>query len=95
VPDVLAAEETVGNAGINIAIFGVFVLITLFITFRAGRTNRSATDYYAAWRSPATTCPQPPSWASPAPSRSSATTASCTRSASWSPGWSRCCSSRS
>ena len=49
-PDVLAAEETVGNAGINIAIFGVFVLITLFITFRASRTNRSATDYYAAGR---------------------------------------------
>jgi len=50
VPEVLAAEETVGNAGINIAIFGVFVLITLFITFRASRTNRSATDYYAAGR---------------------------------------------
>jgi cation/acetate symporter len=50
VPDLLAAEETVGSPGVNIAIFGVFVLITLYITFRAGRTNRSATDYYAAGR---------------------------------------------
>ena len=44
-----------------------------------------------AWRSPATTCRPPRSWASPAPSPSTATTASCTRSASSSPGWWRCC----
>jgi cation/acetate symporter len=50
VPEVLAAEETIGSPGVNIAIFGVFVLITLYITFRASRTNRSATDYYAAGR---------------------------------------------
>src|SRR4051794_4375355 len=50
VADVLAAEETIGNPTINISIFGVFVLITLFITFRASRGNRSAADYYAAGR---------------------------------------------
>ncbi|WP_369132216.1 cation acetate symporter [Modestobacter sp. I12A-02662] len=49
--DVLAAESvTIGNPAINISIFGVFVLITLFITFRASRTNKSAADYYAAGR---------------------------------------------
>ena len=53
----------------------------------AGRSPASRT----AWRSAATTCRRRPSWASPASSRSTATTASCTRSASWSPGWSRCC----
>jgi hypothetical protein len=50
VADVLAAEETIGSPAVNISIFGAFVLITLYITFRAGRTNRSATDYYAAGR---------------------------------------------
>ncbi|WP_448626023.1 solute symporter family protein [Geodermatophilus sp. URMC 64] len=49
-PELLAAEETIGSPAINISIFGVFVLITLFITFRASRTNRSAADYYAAGR---------------------------------------------
>ena len=49
--DVLAVEsETIGNPTINISIFGVFVLITLFITFRASRKNSSAADYYAAGR---------------------------------------------
>ena len=102
VPDLLAAEaETIGNPTINISIFGAFVLITLFITFRASRTNKSAADYYAAgrnisgtrtaWPSRATTSRPRRSWASPAPSPSTATTASSTRSASWSRGWSRCC----
>src|SRR4051794_31252283 len=50
VADVLAAEEPIGNPTINISIFGVFVLITLLITFRASRGNRSAADYYAAGR---------------------------------------------
>ncbi|MGY1605242.1 solute symporter family protein [Geodermatophilus sp. SYSU D00815] len=49
-PDVLAAEETIGSPAINISIFGVFVLITLVITFRASRANKSATDFYAAGR---------------------------------------------
>ncbi|HVI37877.1 MAG TPA: cation acetate symporter, partial [Gaiellales bacterium] len=48
--DLLAAEGSIGEPAINISIFGVFVLITLFITFRASRTNKSAADYYAAGR---------------------------------------------
>ncbi len=50
-PDLLAAESaTIGNPAINISIFGVFVAITLVITFRASRNNTSAADYYAAGR---------------------------------------------
>jgi cation/acetate symporter len=41
---------TIGNPVINISIFGVFVLITLVITFRASRNNATAADYYAAGR---------------------------------------------
>ena len=49
--DVLAADSgTIGEPAVNIAIFGAFVLITLFITFRASRNNKSAADYYAAGR---------------------------------------------
>src|SRR5919202_941006 len=51
VPDVLAAEGSIGTPAINISIFAVFVAITLIITFQASRTNRSAADYYAAGRS--------------------------------------------
>ena len=48
---VIAADSaTIGNPAINIAIFGVFVAITLVITFRASRNNTSAADYYAAGR---------------------------------------------
>jgi cation/acetate symporter len=50
VSDVLAAESTIGNPTINISIFAAFVAVTLFITFRASRTNKSAADYYAAGR---------------------------------------------
>jgi cation/acetate symporter len=45
-----AAPETIGEPAVNISIFGVFVLITLVITFRASRTNKSAADFYAAGR---------------------------------------------
>ncbi len=45
-----AATETIGNPIINISIFGVFVLITLAITFKASSSNKSAADYYAAGR---------------------------------------------
>jgi cation/acetate symporter len=48
--DLLAAESSIGNPSINISIFGLFVLITLAITFRASRNNKSAADYYAAGR---------------------------------------------
>ena len=49
----LAAEtttETIGNPAINISIFAAFVVVTLAITFRASRNNKSAADYYAAGR---------------------------------------------
>jgi cation/acetate symporter len=45
-----AAPQAIGKPAINISIFGVFVLITLVITFRASRTNKSAADFYAAGR---------------------------------------------
>ena len=44
------ATTTVGNPAVNISIFGIFVLITLAITFKASRNNKSAADYYAAGR---------------------------------------------
>ncbi|MDM7831071.1 solute symporter family protein [Cellulomonas edaphi] len=43
--------EQIGEPAVNIAIFGVFVLITLVIVFRASRNNKTAADYYAAGRS--------------------------------------------
>jgi cation/acetate symporter len=45
----LATE--VGNPGLNVAIFALFVVATLAIVFRASRNNRSAAEYYAAGRS--------------------------------------------
>jgi cation/acetate symporter len=50
VPELLAAESSIGEPAVNISIFGGFVLVTLFITFRASRNNKSAADYYAAGR---------------------------------------------
>src|SRR3954452_6441663 len=51
VVDVLAADAgTIGEPAVNISIFAVFVLITLVITFRASRNNKSAADFYAAGR---------------------------------------------
>jgi cation/acetate symporter len=49
-PAPAAPAETVGNPTINISIFCVFVAITLFITFKASRNNKSAADFYAAGR---------------------------------------------
>ena len=46
-----AADDTVGNPAVNIAIFALFVVATLAIVFRASRNNRTATDYYAGGRS--------------------------------------------
>ncbi|NEK96312.1 cation acetate symporter [Modestobacter muralis] len=45
-----ADAATIGEPAVNISIFGVFVLITLVITFRASRNNKSAADFYAAGR---------------------------------------------
>jgi cation/acetate symporter len=53
VADLRAADApaaTIGEPAINISIFAVFVLITLVITFRASRNNKSAADFYAAGR---------------------------------------------
>jgi cation/acetate symporter len=47
-----AAVQTVENDPIlNIAIFGAFVAVTLFIVIRASRNSKTAADYYAAGRS--------------------------------------------
>ncbi|MGY1635333.1 cation acetate symporter [Geodermatophilus sp. SYSU D00742] len=49
--DLLAADSaTIGEPAVNISIFAAFVAVTLVITFRASRTNKSAADYYAAGR---------------------------------------------
>src|SRR5690349_10911043 len=39
-------STAIGSPMINIAVFGVFVLVTLVIVFQAARTNRTAADYY-------------------------------------------------
>ncbi|CAN5266222.1 cation acetate symporter [soil metagenome] len=44
-------DTSPGEPIVNMAIFGAFVVLTLFITFRASRNNKSAADYYAAGRS--------------------------------------------
>ncbi|MDP9143732.1 MAG: cation acetate symporter [Actinomycetota bacterium] len=41
----------VGNPALNIGIFAVFVVFTLAVVIYVGRTNRTASDYYAAGRS--------------------------------------------
>ncbi|NKX49064.1 cation acetate symporter [Arthrobacter deserti] len=48
---VAAAPTQVGGPWINMAIFGLFVAITLVIVLRASRNNKTAADYYAAGRS--------------------------------------------
>jgi cation/acetate symporter len=45
------AVPDVGSPFLNMAIFAVFVLVTLVVVFRVSRSNRSASDYYAAGRS--------------------------------------------
>ena len=46
----LAAAQTVGNPVANIAIFAVFVLITLFVVIRAGRKKSSAAEFFTGGR---------------------------------------------
>ncbi|WP_442928256.1 solute symporter family protein [Microbacterium sp. USHLN186] len=46
-----AAEAAQNDPVLNIAIFGAFVAVTLFIVIRASRNNKTAADYYAAGRS--------------------------------------------
>ena len=95
------AAEVVGRPAVNVAIFAFFVLVTLVIAVRAAGKNRTTTDYYAAGgpspagrtasRSAATTCRPRHSSVSRASSPWTATTASCTPSASWWAGCSCCC----
>ena len=46
-----AVTSADNNPVLNIAIFGAFVAVTLFIVIRASRNNKTAADYYAAGRS--------------------------------------------
>jgi cation/acetate symporter len=41
---------TAGSPAVNMAIFGLFVAVTLVIVIRASRYTKTATDYYAAGR---------------------------------------------
>lgn len=43
-------ETAVGNPWINIGIFGIFVLVTLIVVFRASKSNSSAADFLAGGR---------------------------------------------
>jgi cation/acetate symporter len=44
------AQNGVGSPAVNITVFGAFVLLTLVVVFRAGRGNRTASDYYTGGR---------------------------------------------
>jgi hypothetical protein len=74
------AAETVGNPMANMAIFGLFVVVTLVVVIRASNKNATAAEFFTGGR--AFSGPQngiaiagdylsaaPASWASPAPSR--------------------------
>jgi cation/acetate symporter len=45
-----AAHETIGNPAANIAIFAVFVAITLYVVIRASQKNATATEFFTADR---------------------------------------------
>lgn len=47
---VLAQADTTENRWLNIGIFALFVAVTLVIVFRASRSTKTASDYYAAGR---------------------------------------------
>ena len=48
--NLLAAAQTVGNPALNIAIFVVFVAVTLYIVIRASQRNATATEFFTADR---------------------------------------------
>ena len=78
---ILAAPEAdgAGNPLLNIAVFAIFIIVTLYVVTRAGKTTSESADFYTvvppsavprtAWPSRATTSPPHPSWALWAPSR--------------------------
>ncbi|ORW27269.1 cation acetate symporter [Mycobacterium paraense] len=45
-----AGQQTIGNPVANIAIFAVFVLITLYVVIRASQRNATATEFFTADR---------------------------------------------
>ncbi len=100
----LAAATDVGNPLLNIAIFVAFVVITMTIVIRASRTTKKASDFYTGggqFSGPQNGFAIAGDYLSAASflgiagaSRYTATTASCTPSASSSPGWWPCCWSR-
>ncbi|NTY58195.1 sodium:solute symporter family transporter [Mycolicibacterium sphagni] len=47
---VLAEASRIGNPIVNISIFVAFVLVTLFIVIRAGRSNTNATEFFTGGR---------------------------------------------
>jgi cation/acetate symporter len=47
---VLAEASRIGNPVVNISIFVAFVVITLFIVIRAGRSNTNATEFFTGGR---------------------------------------------
>ncbi|SBS76549.1 acetate transporter [uncultured Mycobacterium sp.] len=47
---VLAEASRIGNPAVNISIFVAFVVITLFIVIRAGRSNTNATEFFTGGR---------------------------------------------
>ncbi|MGV0642413.1 solute symporter family protein [Mycolicibacterium sp. XJ879] len=49
--DVLAQAAAVGNPVTNIAIFALFVAVTLYIVIRASKRNATATEFFTAGRS--------------------------------------------
>ena len=99
-PVLLAAGEASEHRPLIITLFAVFVAATLVITVWAGRQTKDAADFYAGGRQftgfqnglavSGDYMSAASSSASPAPSPSSATTASCTPSASWRVGLSHC-----
>lgn len=48
--NILAADTTVGNPIANIAIFALFVAVTMVVVIRASRNNASAADYFTGGR---------------------------------------------
>ncbi len=46
-----SAAEKIGNPVANIAIFGVFVLVTLFVVIRASKRNATADEFFTAGHS--------------------------------------------
>lgn len=97
----LAQSETIGNPIANIGIFSLFVVITMIVVIRASKKNATADEFFTGGRGfsgPQNGIAIAGDYLSAAsflgiagPSRSTATTVSCTRSASSSRGWWHCC----